>query len=145
MARLRTVETNLLHEAQHLHNTIQTLESLLRDQGMHKDLPISTIPASEERQSEQAAPLSTDFTSAEKPQLLVLQVPPVEEPLSFWPEFRQETCLVGRQNNLAASPDCNVQITSDHRALEIPGASGYQRHQLGSLDTATMGMEFVLA
>jgi hypothetical protein len=44
----------------------------------------------------------------------------------------------------AASPDSNAQITSDDRVLAIPAASGPHSHQLGDVDTVTLGMEFVL-
>ncbi|KAK4032136.1 hypothetical protein C8A01DRAFT_20756, partial [Parachaetomium inaequale] len=145
VARLRAIETNLLHEIQRLRSTIQTLESLPRDQGIHIDLPTLTSPASEGRGSEPGAPRSTNLDSAAKSQLVVSQVPPVEEPLSLWPEVWQNTCLVSQQGDLTGSPDCNVRLTSDHQVLAIPTAAGYQRHQLGDVDTVTLGMEFVLA
>ncbi|KAH6627943.1 hypothetical protein F5144DRAFT_631183 [Chaetomium tenue] len=93
ISRLRTVETDLLRETQHLNGTIQTLENLLADRGVNVDLHVPSDSASEGRPTWPSTPLAANHFIAEQPQGAQLGVPqalPADDRASFWPELWQE-------------------------------------------------------
>ncbi|KAK3298934.1 uncharacterized protein B0H64DRAFT_85858 [Chaetomium fimeti] len=149
VSRLRAVETDLLHETRHLHDTIQTLGNLLADRGVDVNLHVPTAPASDGRQTWPNTPLAGNHLLTEQPQgpqgaqLGAPRVLPADDASSFWPEFWQDPRSV---NGSVVSPEYQTPSPNGRQVVAIPAVPNHHKPQHDDTDTTTtMGMEFVLA
>lgn len=168
MGRLRAIETDLVHETQHLRSTIRMLGDLLADSGVYVNLspvlacketarepdaslqshnsPSNSHHAGKRGQSDvfrarhTGAAAATD--ASETGSTLYSKGPaPIGAPLTG-PESPQNTYPTRLGDNSLISLD-NVPTATDHHLPAV--TSRHRGVRLGDLDPTTVGMEFVLA